>query len=280
MNNLWTAAVAHFKNDNHYYKSQPFLKDSGLLKALGVLIVVGLSVLTFSYYVYGYHAYFTPINQLAGFVPSWLLEILTVFGDTIVALMIVFIAYRGDQRLLWLGICAAVIAGILTHTLKPLVGALRPGGTLEAGSFYLTGHLLKYSSFPSGHSAGVFTMVGVLAFIHKHWLSRLLLLLLGLIMAFSRVWVGAHWPLDVIAGSTIGLTSVLLGYWIASSLRQGLSVWAQKIFLALFVINSLLAFFHNTGYPEARPLVIAFASWSLINLAWIYRPNRGAVLNK
>ncbi|OQX51255.1 hypothetical protein B5M47_01395 [candidate division CPR3 bacterium 4484_211] len=58
-------------------------------------------------------------------------------------------------------------------------------------------------SFPSGHAAGSFAMSAVLSSIKKKW--RRSLLILAVIVSYSRVYLGRHYPLDVIAGSLMGI---------------------------------------------------------------------------
>ncbi|MBK7982010.1 MAG: phosphatase PAP2 family protein [Candidatus Competibacteraceae bacterium] len=72
----------------------------------------------------------------------------------------------------------------------------------------------------SGHAATVAMLTGVIV-LHlpddrrRRW-SWLLLVLAGLV-GLSRVVVGAHWPLDVLAGVTGGWLAAVLG-----------TVWAQR----------------------------------------------------
>ncbi len=271
------SASQRFKKENAQAQSEPFFNDCPLIKALSILTLLSLTLLVLSYYFFGYHAYFMPINALAHFAPSWLLQMFTVMGDTTVALMVIFILYKGDQRLIWLTISTAIISGILSQVGKESFQAYRPAGVLSTDSFYLTGHVLKQGSFPSGHATTVFAGVSLLMFHYKHIMARCLLFACGITFALSRVWVGAHWPIDVFAGAFIGFLSVFLAYFLCLRIPQGLSLKAQTVFFALFVINSLLALLHDTGYPQARSLVILLSTCSLVHLFWHYRPSKVTV---
>ena len=58
-------------------------------------------------------------------------------------------------------------------------------------------------SFPSGHAATSFACAATLAWLTP--LSPVALYTLATLIAFSRVYVGIHYPLDVIGGAALGL---------------------------------------------------------------------------
>lgn len=58
-------------------------------------------------------------------------------------------------------------------------------------------------SFPSGHAAVFFALGAALWFLNKKW--GLFLLSAALIVSVGRVFVGVHWPSDVIVGALIGV---------------------------------------------------------------------------
>ena len=65
-------------------------------------------------------------------------------------------------------------------------------------------------SFPSGHSCNAATMYGSVAARFKKWWLWLLAAVLILLVGFSRVAVGVHYPTDVMAGWTLGIVIILV----------------------------------------------------------------------
>jgi undecaprenyl-diphosphatase len=66
------------------------------------------------------------------------------------------------------------------------------------------------SSFPSNFEAVLFT-IGV-AVCTKNKKVGIILLAVALLGGFSRIYVGIHYPLDILGGAVIGLMSSLLAY--------------------------------------------------------------------
>ena len=101
-------------------------------------------------------------------------------------------------------------ADLLAAVLKGAVGRERPYEVLPE-----VDRLLRWdvgSSFPSGHAATSAAGAVILAYLLGRgglWLG-----LLAAAVAFSRVYVGVHYPLDVLAGAAVGaavgLTAVTL----------------------------------------------------------------------
>lgn len=138
---------------------------------------------------------------------------------------------------------AVALTGILVNVLKFLVGRGRPRLMEEGDAFQFQpfGFDYLYHSFPSGHA----TTVGAVALVLIVWLPRLWLpiLLVTLVVAFSRVFALAHFPSDVVAGFAFGfLYSLVLARWLAvrrsvfrnvparllPDLRHGLA-WRRRI---------------------------------------------------
>ncbi len=142
------------------------------------------------------------ISALGGF---------TVLTLVTVASVLLLLIYRRRLQALVFG-STIVLAQIAAEVLKAFVDRPRPD---------LVSHFdLTYSSsFPSGHSmmspVVYFTLAVILAAgerrVAARWLVLVGAILLVMAIGVSRVYLGVHWPSDVLAGWTLGSGIALCG---------------------------------------------------------------------
>lgn len=132
--------------------------------------------------------------------------------------LVVAFSYAGSFGLLWIAIAAAlalvrgrrtvllataaavVAADLLAIVLKGLVDRPRPYRAFPEQDPLLTSTL--EGAMPSGHAATSFAGAVVLSRAAPRLLP--VLLVLAAAMAWSRVYVGVHYPSDVLAGALLG----------------------------------------------------------------------------
>lgn len=75
-------------------------------------------------------------------------------------------------------------------------------------------------SFPFGHMAWFFALSLTVWYVNRKWgwWSFGLTALMGI----ARVYVGVHWPLDIIAGAVVGLASAWFVHWLLKGSRKQL----------------------------------------------------------
>lgn len=78
------------------------------------------------------------------------------------------------------------------------------------------------NSFPSGHTSAAFAFAfATLRELPRRWL-RILVLALAVLMGLSRLYVGVHYPTDVLVGAGVGFLAGTLGWALAHRLVQAL----------------------------------------------------------
>ena len=109
-------------------------------------------------------------------------------------------------RVLVLVVVAVAVADGVSAALKAATGVERPAYRYASPRPLM--HVPHDGSFPSGHAATSFACATVLsAFVPR---AARLFYLLALAIAYSRIYVGAHWVFDVVGGMVLGVAIALL----------------------------------------------------------------------
>lgn len=146
----------------------------------------------------GIGAVVTPIMQAASLIGGTLCRL------SIIAIIIVGMLWRKTrQRAVWLFV-AAIGGTLLNVLIKQIFVAPRPD---------LLPHLdiVNSYSFPSSHAAANLALYGALAMLAGRPVGYVGAACVAVLIGISRVWLGVHWPSDVMAGwiEAIGWLSLL-----------------------------------------------------------------------
>ena len=104
---------------------------------------------------------------------------------------------------------SAVFLELIIHGIKYMVARPRPFDVLE--DVRVLFNLPHSYSFPSGHTAMAFFTAVLLQGIYGR--RFFLLVAIAVLVAFSRVYIGVHFPSDVFAGSLLGMAGAMTALW-------------------------------------------------------------------
>lgn len=185
---------------------------------------------------------FEAINRFAGSTP-WLhspMAAYAVYGIVVFAGFIVigwWLARPRDARTMahaLLTPVAAVVAFGVQQGIVHLVAEARPYALLPDALVLVT--RTTDPSFPSDHACVTGAVAVGLFFVDRRlgWTATAA----ALLMAFTRVYVGAHWPLDVVAGLAVGATVSLLVVLLLGGPVERLVGWARGTSLRPLVASA------------------------------------------
>ncbi|MFT5082586.1 MAG: membrane-associated phospholipid phosphatase [Lentisphaeria bacterium] len=200
-------AQSYINQRQHDWNSNKSFDKCLLLIALGALC---LSALLYS--IGGLHTGFFSL-QYAGlnFLPTVAWANITFTGDTVVALSIVLVfSYRFPHLALAVFV-SAIIGTLCIQSMKHLIDNPRPPSVLAADTFNLIGPALKRNSTPSGHTATAFILAALLTRCVSSNITKLIIVFAAVLVGWSRVVCGVHWPVDVCLGASLGLVSAYIG---------------------------------------------------------------------
>ncbi|MGM0444231.1 MAG: phosphatase PAP2 family protein [Fibrobacterota bacterium] len=153
---------------------------------------------------------FLLINHRLAFAGEQFWVDVTNLGDGFICSFFLFIFIRKRPRLVGHFLLAGIICGIQVALIKELMGVSRPPAVLNPQEFHIFGPALVSRSFPSGHTATITTICAIaVAGIAKAWIKTVFICL-ALLVGISRIAVGVHWPLDVLAGFMVATLTVTL----------------------------------------------------------------------
>ncbi|MCZ4306832.1 phosphatase PAP2 family protein [Zoogloeaceae bacterium G21618-S1] len=200
-------------------------------------------------------AAFLAINHWTSALPDGLWATITDTASVLSVGSLLALCLSRAPRAVVVAVMAWPVGIVMIRGLKALIDAPRPHDVLPADALHQIGVTLSGYSFPSGHTATAFTLIAALLLSTpacRRALPALLLLLAGVLVALSRLAVGAHWPGDVLAGAAAGWLCAVIGV----VLSQRWPLWqSRRAMIALSVVGIVVCLARVivvTGYPQAQ----------------------------
>lgn len=161
--------------------------------------------------LYGYHGSFLVLNDLHQPFLNYPMFLLTHMGDPLILTSVLaLILIRKKPALILYIIAMVIITGSFGQLLKHTVfdsfdRPLKVFESLDVMVHTVAGYEMFHHSFPSGHSivaaAAITSMIAVLCWSE---ITQAIAALSIVLISFTRIYVGVHFPGDVLLGSFIG----------------------------------------------------------------------------
>jgi len=172
------------------------------------------------------HIVFHFINgTIANPVLNWLMPIVTNENNIAVPLILLLfwmLLYNGKRGKIAavLLILAVVLTDIIAAQLiKPWIGRIRPSHAMLDEINLLVSKGGKYS-FISNHAANTMSAATIIGYFYKKW--KYITISISFIVGFSRIYVGVHYPFDVLGGWIFGYAFAwgILTIWVVLKMRE------------------------------------------------------------
>lgn len=183
------------------------------------------------------------INRLADRT-GWAHDLFTAnagYGIALFAVLLLVCYVDGRQRddltavaaSVWAGAAALVALGV-GQLIGGAVGRARPYETMT--NVHLLVDKTTDFSFPSDHATAAGAVAVGLLFANRRWGT--VASVLAVLMAFTRVYVGAHYPGDVVAGLALGGIVAAAGWFTVVPVLRRLAGWLTRTPLRPLVTNA------------------------------------------
>lgn len=172
------------------------------------------------------HAIFHFINDsIANPILNWIMPIVTNENNIAIPLVLFWLwllfykGKRGKIAAVLLLLTVILTDVIAAQIIKPWIGRIRPSHTMLDNINLLVSRGGKYG-FVSNHAANTMAAATIIGYFYKKWKS--VVITISIIVGFSRVYVGVHYPFDVIGGWLFGyaLAWVILSIWVILKIRE------------------------------------------------------------
>jgi membrane-associated phospholipid phosphatase len=155
---------------------------------------------------------------------------ITNFGDALIAVLLVilllWISVRESLTFLIITLLLAIIITWLKNSVFPELD--RPAEVFKSSEILrlVEGyHPPGLCTFPSGHAATVFSIGLYLSILIKNRYTKFILFLIAFIVGYSRVYLSAHFPADILGGAVIAVPITIYCYLLGRRIENSWIDW-------------------------------------------------------
>ncbi len=193
-------------------------------------------------------------------VAKWL----SMVGLENVYMVVLPIVFWSIHRTVGLRLAYVFLASMYSNEwLKQVTKIVRPIGVPGIRSLYTESSNGIYS-LPSGHAQGPMTFWVIIGkWIRQKWFWPLALLLV-LAIGLSRLYLGLHWPIDVLIGWGLGLLFGVCGWWMGKWWTYRAFAFKIRMTFALLLPGALLLVHRGSASAEYAALLLGLGVGALL----------------
>lgn len=186
-----------------------------------------------------------------GFI-NFLAEAISFVGEQYTLIVILAFIYFVYNKEMGEEIAFSVFLGVcLNNALKGLIKAPRPfqvDSEISAGrESTATGY-----SFPSGHAQNSATFYGSIAVEFKKRYITIIVITLVFLVSLSRIYLGVHFPKDVIVGMILGFLTALGGVYLYRKFSYSLKTKMMVLLFSALAFLPFIFIFYHRDFEEIK----------------------------
>lgn len=193
------------------------------------------------------------IQSIANPFLDILFQLITICGEQMVLVLIISIIYWVKDKKFGEYIAYAVLTSVLVNcVVKDIFKFKRPIG--EEGIRTLREKTATGYSFPSGHTQGAGSFYGAMAIYIKKKVMYIIAIIMIILIGFSRLYLGVHYPKDVIVGGILGVLTSLICYKLYNRFENKMLLYV----ITFIVFIPALTFAHSADFIKGMGTYLGF----------------------
>ena len=216
----WDFKLENFEI-NYMSLSDFYIKNRPVILSFLGFYLIGLIPLIY----FGNYEFSISFNSIHHPFADFFFKNITYIGDGITAFIIVLVVFLIKKREGLMVLVSLLLTTAVAQFLKRYVFSdlFRPTSVfkdlVDNGSWYLVEgvNLHEKYSFPSGHTATVFSVLILIALLINNKKISFFLVFISFVVGLSRIYLSQHFLIDVLAGSLLGTFFSVLTYYFFST---------------------------------------------------------------
>ena len=215
------------------------------------------------------------IQSIANPFLDGLFQFITMFGEEAILIPLIAVIYWAFNKKMGEYIAYASLTSVLVNgAIKDIFKAKRPIG--EPGIRSLKVETATGYSFPSGHTQGTASFWSAIAIYLKNNYMYVISALIIVLVAISRLYLGVHYPKDVLFGAIFGILTSFIAYKLFNKVNNKIALY----FITFIIFIPALLYAHSADFIKGMGTFLGFALGIYVEKKYVNFSVEGKSINK